>query len=195
MFNRQTSTDQSWFIHLSWAGALLLLNIGFLCSAAILAIRSITWLCTTTGLLLHFFLICTFTWMALEAYQMSMLMWRRNHASLKGYGLKVCFVGWGVPALIVLSIVTIKKDSYGLNGDMCWVTNNIVSCISVIGYFGLVFIFTTGVLAAVLCKLTQIWLASKQAMKEKRSSCEYASTFLGLVCLLGTTWGLGFFLT
>ncbi|KAG2470127.1 AGRG2 protein, partial [Polypterus senegalus] len=170
--SQQTSIDQSWFIHLSLAGALLLLNIGFLCSAAIPAIRSISWLCTTTGLFLHFFLICTFTWMALEAYQMFMLMCRRNHTSLKAYGLKVCFVGWGVPALIVLSIVTIKRDSYGVNGDMCWVTNNIVTYVSVIGYFGLVFIFTTGVLAAVLCKLTKIWLASKQAMKEKRSSSE-----------------------
>ncbi|XP_051787604.1 adhesion G-protein coupled receptor G1-like isoform X2 [Erpetoichthys calabaricus] len=99
--SKEKITDQSWFIHFNLAGALLLLNIGFLCSATIPAIQGIHWLCITTGLLLHFFLICSFTWMALEAFQIWLLMWRQSQPILKGSYWKFCLVGWGAGSPLI----------------------------------------------------------------------------------------------
>uniref|UniRef100_A0A8C4S360 Adhesion G-protein coupled receptor G5-like n=2 Tax=Erpetoichthys calabaricus TaxID=27687 RepID=A0A8C4S360_ERPCA len=195
MFVKKPSFRQSWFIHLNLAGALLLLNVGFLCSAAIPAILNISWLCTTTGLALHFSLICSFTWMALEAFQMFLLIWRPFTTYIKRYTLKVCLVGWGVPALIVLTIVAVNKNFYGpMQNDICWITNQSVQYSSVTGYYALVFIFTTVVFIAVVYKILQIKLASNSKVKRECNICMFIATFLGFTCLIGTTWGLGFFL-
>ncbi|XP_039599077.1 adhesion G-protein coupled receptor G5-like, partial [Polypterus senegalus] len=195
MFVKKPSFRQSWFIHLNLAGALLLLNVGFLCSASIPAILNISWLCTTTGLALHFSLICSFTWMALEAFQMFLLLWRPFTTYIKRYTLKACLVGWGVPALIVLTIVAVNKNFYGPSqNDMCWITNQSVQYSSVTGYYALVFIFTTVVFIAVVYKMFQIKLSSNSTVKRESNICMFITTFLGLTCLIGTTWGLGFFL-
>ncbi|XP_039618980.1 adhesion G-protein coupled receptor G5-like isoform X2 [Polypterus senegalus] len=192
--SKEKITDLSWFIHFNLAGALLLLNIGFLCSATIPAIQGIHWLCITTGLLLHFFLICSFTWMALEAFQMWLLIWRQSQSILKGSYWRFCLVGWGVPGLLVLTVIAVKHVSYGISKHMCWITIDVIIYTTVIGYYALVFIFICGVLVAVFYKLNQTKCESKKAEKNKRNIYEYISTFLGLACLCGFTWGLGFFL-
>ncbi|XP_051787609.1 adhesion G-protein coupled receptor G5-like isoform X2 [Erpetoichthys calabaricus] len=186
-------SDQAWFIHLNLAGAVLLLNLMYLCSAAIPAVLNISWLCTTTGLVLHFSLICSFTWMTLEACQMYLLLWRPFDVYIRHFTLKSTFVGWGVPALIVLTVVAADKNNYGPIYNMCWITKSALQYCLVMGYYGVVFIFTTGMLVAMIFKIVQIKRANKQTYNENTSICKFTSTFLGLTCLLGTTWGLGFF--
>ncbi|KAM3827456.1 adhesion G-protein coupled receptor G4 [Vipera latastei] len=156
--------------------ALLMLNLAFLVNSWLATFQN-PGLCITVAVALHYSLLSAFTWMGLEAINMYFALVRVFKVYIPYYMLRLSIAGWGVspflvnvvlfswgslgiPALIVIVALSISRDFYGTefvlrrNTDspsmqFCWIQDNSVFYISVVGYFILVFLinismFVTG---------------------------------------------------
>uniref|UniRef100_H3DAY8 Cadherin EGF LAG seven-pass G-type receptor 2 n=1 Tax=Tetraodon nigroviridis TaxID=99883 RepID=H3DAY8_TETNG len=77
-------------------------------------------LCTIVAILLHFFYLCTFSWLFLEGlhiYRMISEVRDINYGPMRFYYL----IGWGVPAFITGLAVGLDPEGYG-NPDFCWLS-------------------------------------------------------------------------
>eukprot|EP00066_Takifugu_rubripes_P022942 XP_011612208.1 PREDICTED: cadherin EGF LAG seven-pass G-type receptor 2 [Takifugu rubripes] len=77
-------------------------------------------LCTIVAILLHFFYLCTFSWLFLEGlhiYRMVSEVRDINYGPMRFYYL----IGWGVPAFITGLAVGLDPEGYG-NPDYCWLS-------------------------------------------------------------------------
>ncbi|XP_068170748.1 cadherin EGF LAG seven-pass G-type receptor 2 isoform X2 [Antennarius striatus] len=76
--------------------------------------------CTVIAILLHFFYLCTFSWLFLEGlhvYRMVSEVRDINYGPMRFYYL----IGWGVPAFITGLAVGLDPEGYG-NPDFCWLS-------------------------------------------------------------------------
>ncbi|XP_037835843.1 adhesion G-protein coupled receptor G2-like [Kryptolebias marmoratus] len=110
--NKELRVDDSKKIHISLSVALILLNLHFLPSEAVAAMSS-TEFCFYMALGLHYSLLATFSWMALEGLHLYLLLVKVFNIYIRRYLLKLSVVGWGVPAVIVSVVVIIDTDYYG----------------------------------------------------------------------------------
>ncbi|XP_039981123.1 adhesion G-protein coupled receptor G5-like [Xiphias gladius] len=196
--NRNIRADVSMKVHINLAIALILLNLHFLPNQTAAALSS-TGLCLYMALSLHYSLLATFSWMALEGFHIYLLLVRVFNIYVNRYLLKLSVVGWGIPAVIVSLVVIIDRGAYGHvsldssnsnSSTICYITNDTVKMVTTVGVFGLVFIFNV-ILLVVTIKRVMTLCHSKESGRDraKRDIC----TLLGITNLLGITWGLVFF--
>ncbi|XP_074844032.1 adhesion G-protein coupled receptor G2 [Carettochelys insculpta] len=181
--------------------ALLLLNLVFLLDSWI-ALYNIQGLCITVAVFLHYFLLVSFTWMGLEAFHMYLALVKVFNTYVRKYILKFCIVGWGVPLLVVIIVLAITPNNYGLgsygkfpNGSLdefCWINNNTVFYITVVGYFCVVFLLNVSMFIVVLIQLCRI-KKKKQLGTQRKTSIQDLRSVAGLTFLLGITWGFALF--
>ncbi|KAI4875395.1 hypothetical protein NFI96_018098 [Prochilodus magdalenae] len=201
LIKRKSNADISNNIHVSLSAALLLLNISFLFSE--LAARwNIEGVCVFVAVLIEYSLLCCFSWAAIEALHVYLLLVKVFNTYIRYYMVKLSLFGWGVPAILVgasLSVYRVKAF-YGTKSviyvgstvpvKICWITDvNFLYGMNIV-YFSLIFLTNTAVLSTVssqICKLRR--LGSKHS---RLPTCKDISTVLGLTCLLGMTWGLAF---
>lgn len=81
-------------VHISLTVALILLNLHFLPSHQVAALSS-PGLCLYMALSLHYSLLATFSWMALEGFHLYLLLVRVFNIYVRRYLLKLSVVGWG----------------------------------------------------------------------------------------------------
>ncbi|XP_030634210.1 cadherin EGF LAG seven-pass G-type receptor 2 [Chanos chanos] len=77
-------------------------------------------LCTVIAILLHFFYMCSFSWLFLEGlhvYRMLSEVRDINYGPMRFYYM----IGWGVPAFITGLAVGLDPEGYG-NPDFCWLS-------------------------------------------------------------------------
>ncbi|XP_039868077.1 adhesion G-protein coupled receptor G2-like isoform X1 [Simochromis diagramma] len=199
--NRKVREDVSMKVHINLVIALILLNLHFLLSSTVAAVSS-TGVCLYMALALHCSLLATFFWMALEGFHLYLLLVRVFNIYIKRYLLKISVVGWGVPVVIVSVVVIINRGFYGLvsldtsnpnKRAICYITNNTVNMGTTVGLFSLVFLFNMFMFGAtircvwVLRKSTEFGQSNRD--RAKKDIC----TLLGVMTLLGITWGLVFF--
>ncbi|XP_056623592.1 adhesion G-protein coupled receptor G2-like [Triplophysa dalaica] len=200
--DRNGRKEVSRSIHVSLSAALFLLNITFMLSewAATLNLNG---LCVFVAVVIHYSLLCCFTWMAIEALHLYILLIRVFNIYIKHYMAKLSLIGWGVPAVVVgcLLIPFATKPFYGIketklseseSSQICWITEDYITYGVNISYFTLLFLFNIGTLITVSKK---IFLLQKKVdnRHSKMPACKDVGTVLGLMCLLGTAWGLVFF--
>lgn len=206
--------DHSVRIHVSLSGALFLLNVTFLLTEWGARVKP-DWICVFVAAAMHYALLCSFTWMALEAVHLYLLLIKVFNTNYKNYMLKLSVAGWGIPAVIVSVSVAVKEnDFYGLTetimadsnqtSAICWITDDSYFYSVNLVYFTVIFMFNSGILTAVastICKTKQVFRNVKVRREEKSKwrdsarfaeSCKSSLTVLGLTCLMGTTWGLAF---
>ncbi|XP_007500879.1 adhesion G-protein coupled receptor G2 isoform X1 [Monodelphis domestica] len=181
--------------------ALLLLNLVFLLDSWI-ALYNIRGLCISVAVFLHYFLLVSFTWMGLEAFHMYLALVKVFNTYIRKYILKFCIVGWGVPAIIIAIVLAISPDNYGIgsygkfpNGspdEFCWINNNVVFYITVVGYFCVIFLLNVSMFIVVLVQLCRI-KKKKQLGAQRKTSIQDLRSVAGLTFLLGITWGFAFF--
>lgn len=94
--------------------ALLLLNLVFLVDAWLALYPDAVGLCISTAWFLHYFLLVAFTWMGLEAVHMYLALVKVFNSYISRYMLRFSLVGWGVPMIVVIIVIAIDKDNYGL---------------------------------------------------------------------------------
>ncbi|XP_008770528.2 adhesion G-protein coupled receptor G5 isoform X5 [Rattus norvegicus] len=199
-------SDSTTRIHLNLNGSVLLLNITFLLSSQMVPPTVPRSVCTVLAATLHYALLSSLTWMGVEGFNLYLLLGRVYNVYIRRYLLKLCVLGWGFPALLVLLLLMIKSSVYGpcvisfsksqengtgfQNVSMCWVRSPMVHSILVMGYGGLTSLFNLVVLAWAL------WILCRLRKREKALSpwaCRDIVMVLGLTVLLGTTWSLAFF--
>nr|XP_055070158.1 adhesion G-protein coupled receptor G2-like isoform X2 [Misgurnus anguillicaudatus] len=200
--NSNARKEVSTSIHVSLSAALFLLNISFMLSewAATLNINEV---CVFIAVTIHYSLLCCFTWMAIEALHLYLLLVRVFNIRIKHYMVKLSVLGWGVPALLVGCLLSVynSQSVYGTKkvtlsdtnqtNAFCWTTDDVIPYAVNISYFILVFLFNS-VILIVVSRMIFMLQKSDNGPRSK-TACKNASTVLGLMCLLGTTWGLAFF--
>ncbi|NXI66285.1 AGRG3 protein, partial [Anseranas semipalmata] len=186
-------------LHMNLVSSLLLLNLAFLLNTGV-SIRATPGLCSALGGLTHYCLLCCFTWTALEGSHLYLLFVKVLGTYIHHYLAKLCLVGWGFPALVV--VVAGAIGSYGEYGirttdnqtvvHLCWINSEhlLVHYITNCGYFGLIFLFNTAIFGVVAWKNCHLW--STRVVQGHCKAWRVVLSAVGLFCLLGATWALAF---
>ncbi|XP_006863683.1 PREDICTED: probable G-protein coupled receptor 114 [Chrysochloris asiatica] len=205
VYTRKPS-DFTTHIHMNLDVSVLLLNVTFLLSSVLAMPSRPESACMMLAATLHYTLLSCLTWMAIEGFNLYLLLLRVYNIYIHRYVLKLCAVGWGVPAIPVLFILAVNRSAYGLheipisqsqenstglqNISMCWVTNSTVHSVLVMGYGGFTCLFNLVVLVWALLAIRRLRMKKKAPGTRP---CRDIITVLGLTVLLGTTWALAFF--
>ncbi|XP_050934482.1 adhesion G-protein coupled receptor G2 isoform X2 [Lates calcarifer] len=182
--------------------ALLLLNLVFLVDAWLALYPEAVGLCISTAWFLHYFLLVTFTWMGLEAVHMYLALVKVFNSYVSRYMLKFSLVGWGIPMIVVIIVIAINRDNYGLvsygkfpdgtSDDFCWLKNDIAFYVAVVAYFCVIFLFNLIMFIVVLVQLCRIKRQNPHNVQH-RSTMQDVRSVMGITILLGLTWGFAFF--
>ncbi|KAG9485709.1 hypothetical protein GDO78_008673 [Eleutherodactylus coqui] len=97
----------------------------------------------------------------------------------------ITYIGCGLSA-IFLSVTLITYIAFD-----CWV-DDIVFWITVVGYFGVIFLLNVSMFVVVLIQLCRI-KKQKQLGYQRKTTFQDMRSVAGITFLLGITWGLGFF--
>uniref|UniRef100_A0A8D0CS72 Si:dkey-259j3.5 n=1 Tax=Sander lucioperca TaxID=283035 RepID=A0A8D0CS72_SANLU len=162
--------------------ALLLLNLVFLVDAWLALYPDAVGLCISTAWFLHYFLLVTFTWMGLEAIHMYLAIVKVFNSYISHYMLKFSLVGWGVPMIVVIIVIAIDKNNYGLTHE-----NK-----TLVVYFCIIFLFNLVMFVVVLVQLCRIKRQNPQNLQH-RTTLQDVRSVVGITILLGLTWGFAFF--
>ncbi|XP_051543039.1 adhesion G-protein coupled receptor G2-like [Myxocyprinus asiaticus] len=187
-------------IHLCFG--LLLLNLVFLLDSWLALYPNAVGLCISTAFFLHYFLLVSFTWMGLEALHMYLAIVKVFNNYMSRYMLKFSLVGWGVPLIVVIILIVVNKDNYGLlsygkysdgtTDDFCWLKNDIAFYVGVVAYFGIIFVLNIAMFVLVMVHLRRIKQRNPHN-NQYRSGVHDIRSIAGLTFLLGLTWGFAFF--
>uniref|UniRef100_A0A7N6A8L7 Adhesion G-protein coupled receptor G2 n=1 Tax=Anabas testudineus TaxID=64144 RepID=A0A7N6A8L7_ANATE len=182
--------------------ALLLLNLVFLVDAWLALYTDTIGLCISTAWFLHYFLLVSFTWMGLEAVHMYNAIVKVFNNHMSHYMLKFSLAGWGIPMIIVIIVIAIDKNNYGLvsygkftdgqSDDFCWLKNDIAFYVAVVAYFCIIFLFNFVMFIVVLVQLCRIKRQNPHNA-QYRSTLHNVRSVVGITVLLGLTWGFAFF--
>ncbi|XP_070589739.1 adhesion G-protein coupled receptor G6 isoform X2 [Erythrolamprus reginae] len=185
--------------------ALLGLNLVFLLDGWI-ASFDIEGLCIAIAVLLHYFLLATFTWMALEAVHMYIALVKVFNTYIRRYILKFCVIGWGLPALVIIIILasthTHTNDIYNVlndknnkeqgRDDVCWIKSTIVFYVTCVGYFAIMFLMNIAMFVVVMMQICgRNGKRTNRTMREE--ILRNLRSVISLTFLLGMTWGFAFF--
>nr|XP_015223884.1 PREDICTED: G-protein coupled receptor 56-like isoform X2 [Lepisosteus oculatus] len=184
---RRTTNDNSLKIHINLATALILLNVHFLPSEEVAALRNDS-LCRYVAILLHYSLLCTFTWMAIEGFHLYILLCKVFSIYIRKYILKLCLVGWDKDVYGLREIPT--SEDNGTSIFMCYINNITVNYVTSLCLFVLVFLFNLIMLSITVSKIMS--MRSRKTPGENRKAFKDICGILGITCLLGTSWGLVF---
>ncbi|XP_009204232.1 adhesion G-protein coupled receptor G6 isoform X3 [Papio anubis] len=187
-------------ILMNLSAALLFLNLLFLLDGWITSFN-VDGLCIAVAVLLHFFLLATFTWMGLEAIHMYIALVKVFNTYIRRYILKFCIIGWGLPALVVSIVLASRnknevygKESYGKEkGDeFCWIQDPVIFYVTCAGYFGVMFFLNIAMFIVVM-----VQICGRNGKRSNRTLREEVlrnlRSVVSLTFLLGMTWGFAFF--
>ncbi|XP_058147348.1 adhesion G-protein coupled receptor G4 [Dasypus novemcinctus] len=173
--------------------ALLMLNLIFLINSWLSSFQKVG-LCITAAVALHYFLLVSFTWMGLEAVHMYFALVKVFNIYIPNYILKFCLVGWGIPAVMVAIVLSVKRDLYGSvnpSTPFCWIKDDSIFYISVAAYFCLIFLMNLSMFCTVLAQLNSMKFQSQKTRRKMILHDLKGTT--SLTFLLGLTWGFAFF--
>ncbi|XP_063737768.1 adhesion G-protein coupled receptor G5-like isoform X2 [Eleginops maclovinus] len=198
---RKVRADISMKVHINLAIALILLNVHFLPSQTVAAQYSKE-LCFYIAVSLHYSLLATFSWMALEGLHLYLLLVRVFNIYIRKYLLKLSVVGWGLPAVIVALVVIFDQSSYGRvpldttytnSTQICYIRDTKVKMVTTVGVFGLVFLLNVIMLGVTVRRIVSLHKFKKYGQSDSNRAKKDICMLLGVTTLLGITWGLVFF--
>jgi hypothetical protein len=151
--------------------------------------------CETVAILLYYFLMASFTWMACIGHN----MWSGFTSSWRKGTKYYAMVGWGLPALLTIIVVIIEHsaiDSIGLgNTSRCWISSKW----GLIGAFlipvGIVILINVCVFARsayILHESRKISSKLQQRRPRMQLYREHFAVSATLVVSLGLTWTFGY---
>ncbi|XDV43807.1 hypothetical protein PO909_012212, partial [Leuciscus waleckii] len=157
---RKAKSNQATKILMNMFVALFLLNLSFLSNESV-ANTGDKAACVFIALLMHYSMLTTFTWFFIQALHMYLWLIRQN-VTITNYMRKITVFGWLFPAPTVVAVVSIGgyktliiNTTSGKTTRMCWITDPLIHYIVNIGYYALVFIFTTGIFIMIITKIVQ----------------------------------------
>ncbi|XP_076003100.1 adhesion G-protein coupled receptor G1 [Genypterus blacodes] len=202
-------------VHIHLTGALLCLHLSFVLSNLWALLRDEDedkegWVCGMLGLSLHWSLLATFSWMALEGFHLYLLLVKVFNIYVRRYLLKLSMVGWGLPTLIAVvcgicgvygkfTLVYRDATNQTATGQICWISSDfpqssVVSYVTVVAFLGLVVLGNSCMLGLVVMKMWRLRQGSsgwKRLYKENAGRVwKDCATVLGLSSVLGLPWAL-----
>ncbi|CAM4642224.1 unnamed protein product [Leuciscus chuanchicus] len=194
---RKAKSNQATKILMNMFVALFLLNLSFLSNESV-ANTGDKAACVFIALLMHYSMLTTFTWFFIQALHMYLWLIRQN-ITITNYMRKIIVFGWTFPAPIVVAVVSIGgyktriiNTTSGKTTQMCWITDPLIHYIVNIGYYALVFIFTTGIFIMIVTKIVQARHIRAPDGKRKMFRKQLMMV-LSLFLLFGLTWAVAFF--
>ncbi|XP_073515969.1 adhesion G-protein coupled receptor G1-like [Phyllobates terribilis] len=185
-------------IHVNLLVAVLLLDLSFILSAVLGALQQRN-LCAGSAAALHLALLCTFSWMSIEGFNLYRLV-VKVFLSSAVTTVRLALVGWGVPLLIVAMVMVIDQESYGVyhfqverpeshnsTATICWLTKPMVHHVLNLSFCAAILLFNACMMVAMIRRVRRL---SAHTRAEKNRHCV---TLLGLSCMLGLPWALAFF--
>ncbi|XP_026234874.1 adhesion G-protein coupled receptor G1-like [Anabas testudineus] len=197
-------------VHMQLTGALLCLHLSFLLSSFwAWRHKEEDLMCRALGLILHWSLLASISWMALEGFHLYLLLVRVFNIYVRRYLLKLSLVGWGVPTLTaVICGISGVYGNHSLDlrdsnqtSTMCWIKSSfpqtLVSYITIVAFSGLVILCNSCMLGVVVLKLRGLredggGSSSWNKMNKEKGTRLWkdCATVVGLSCVLGLPWGL-----
>lgn len=101
--------DYSLSIHVSLSGALFLLNSSFLLTEWGTTLDR-EGVCVFVAAFMHYSLLCSFTWMAIEGLHLYLMLIKVFNTYYKHYLLKLSLAGWGEYCKIINGIYYMTKE-------------------------------------------------------------------------------------
>ncbi|XP_035181922.1 adhesion G-protein coupled receptor G4 isoform X2 [Oxyura jamaicensis] len=188
-------------ILLNLCATLLMLNLVFLVNPWLSSLNQ-PGLCITVAALLHYFLLAAFTWMCLESVHFYLSLVKVFNIYIPKYILKCCIAGWGIPAIVIITVLIINKEFYGGGSqsennpfsNFCWIQDNTVFYISVVAYIFLAFLMNTAMFITVLLQVHSVKSRTQKRHRFwKQVFLQDVKSAFSLMFLLGLTWGFAFF--
>uniref|UniRef100_A0A8C4ZSU6 Adhesion G-protein coupled receptor G2-like n=1 Tax=Gadus morhua TaxID=8049 RepID=A0A8C4ZSU6_GADMO len=194
---RRTKASKSKEILIQLMIALFLLNLSFLTNELVANLHS-TWSCQAMAAFMHYSMLVTFTWFAMNALHLWLNFYYGGNISIQRYILKVSVTAWAIPIVLVVTLLILGK--YGQiaiaseehKTTMCWMTDEEIQYIINITYYAVVFLFTFSTLIVLLSWLYLTKTSREENVRIGGSSAGICSVF-GLCSALGVTWGFAFF--
>ncbi|XP_041443708.1 adhesion G protein-coupled receptor E1 [Xenopus laevis] len=153
-----------------------------------------TILCSVIAGCLHFILLSAFCWMTLESVLLFLTV--RNLEAMnyltsqRSHFPTACFIGFGVPAVIVAISAAVRSEGYG-TGKSCWLNLSVIW-----SFLGPVCVFITinTTLLILTIRLLRVKLASlNKNVSSLKNTRLLTFKALAQLFILGSTWVLGFF--
>ncbi|XP_022799580.1 adhesion G-protein coupled receptor G6-like [Stylophora pistillata] len=159
--------------------------------------------CMSVAVLLHFFVLSSFTWMSVKAYDV-----HRIFAPLKGSGVAAnlhdgdkkrltvyCVYAWGVPAVIVVTCVVIDHIQrgaigYGQGKEECFISQPLAKLYSFVVPVALVLLFNLLALGHTVSRIVKTRKETQQITNQRQSN-SVAVICVKMVSVVGLTWILG----
>ncbi|PNI63665.1 ADGRG1 isoform 6 [Pan troglodytes] len=194
---RRKPRDYTIKVHMNLLLAVFLLDTSFLLSEPV-ALTGSEAGCRASAIFLHFSLLACLSWMGLEGYNLYRLVVEVFGTYVPGYLLKLSAMGWGFPIFLVTLVALVDVDNYGpiilavhrtpegvIYPSMCWIRDSLVSYITNLGLFSLVFLFNMAMLATMVVQILRL--------RPHTQKWSHVLTLLGLSLVLGLPWALIFF--
>ncbi|XP_021341961.1 cadherin EGF LAG seven-pass G-type receptor 1-like isoform X1 [Mizuhopecten yessoensis] len=192
---RSLNRERSGKILLNMCVSMLMLNVSFLLMAETSQSDG-EGLCIAVGVLIHYFLLTTLTWMCTEAINMYQALIKVFTKYSSYFILKRCVVAWGLPAVVVAVTMGVNNlDNYRSKGQLCFISqsNTLAFYITLLGPACCILIINTIVftlVARVIMKPKFKGHSPAGEKNEKVTPAQVRGAFTVMV-LLGITWVFG----
>ncbi|XP_072022860.1 adhesion G protein-coupled receptor L3-like [Amphiura filiformis] len=152
--------------------------------------------CTVVAVLLHYFLLTTMAWMAVEARYLYIKLVRWYDPESDGFVIKSAAAAWGIPAVITaISLAGFKSYQ---NKYYCFPKVGLVTYLGILFPIALVLIHNMVCFALVLRSIFRPRpgvggrVRSESEKSEKNILTKRFHNTIAISCLLGLTWVFGF---
>ncbi|NXH19622.1 AGRG7 protein, partial [Bucco capensis] len=162
--------------------------------------------CTAIAVLLHYFLLATFMWTALNSAQLYLLLLRAMKPLPGHFLLTVSVIGWGIPALVVaVTLGATYREGKALNyrqEEFCWLAaldenQNFNMQKPMLWSFLLpvALILLFNIIIFVKITVSVIWKKNENLTRNKKDSfMKKTIGTISIVVVLGITWTIGYFM-
>ncbi|XP_047429062.1 adhesion G-protein coupled receptor G2-like [Mugil cephalus] len=194
---RRKKASKSTRILVHLVSAMFFLDFAFLINNYVARLNN-TWACKIMAAVMHYFLLATFTWFAVQAFHLCLQLYMAGKIVIHRYILKVSVTSWIIPSLIVVVLLIVGKygqqivqaDNAENAESLCWITDTDIHYIVNIGYYVVVFLFTFTTFIIVVSWL--FCLKNPKLNGQVSQNGKSILTIMGLCCILGITWGFAF---
>ncbi|GAB1603075.1 hypothetical protein Ahia01_000587800 [Argonauta hians] len=140
--------------------------------------------------LLHYFLLVSLIWMAVEAFNIYMSIVVVFQDYLTNFLLRSSIAAWGLPAIIVVLTLAINKsDNYVYKAEVCWLSRKSLYVAFLFPVMVIV-LFNITLFSLIIHRLIALREERKFANKNRKIRL---AGIVGVFFLLGLSWILAFF--
>ncbi|XP_072177359.1 adhesion G-protein coupled receptor G2-like [Diadema setosum] len=147
--------------------------------------------CLIVGLLIHYFLLASMSWMAVEAVNMYLCFVKVFDAHVSKFMQKACLCAWGLPLLVCIIIAALDHSVYLGDKTYCFVSPGPALYFGVLLLVAVLLLVNFVIFALVLKRLTcRKTVAAHKA--DQGATWRRVQNAVAITVLLGLTWIFGF---